>query len=189
MIVFEKRGKENTEETAETAIRTAKERNLPVIAASNTGRTVRVLLAEARKQDYHGTIVMVSHVYGMKQPDFNELSDEEREALEAEGVKIVTAAHALSGAERGISAVFKGVYPVEIAAHTLRMFGAGVKVCVECALMACDAGMVRCGQPAVCVGGTGGGADTACVILPSYTAKLFDTKISEILCKPGLMEG
>ena len=38
------------------------------------------------------------------------------------------------------------------------------------------------------IGGSGSGADTACVLLPSYTAKLFETKISEILCKPGLME-
>ncbi len=188
MIVFEKRGLVNLEETARIAVETAKARSLPIVAASNTGRTIRALLAEAGKQEYKGKIVMVTHVYGMKQPDFNELSEEEREALSAEGVKIVTAAHALSGAERGISSVFKGAYPVEIAAHTLRMFGAGVKVCVECALMACDAGMVRYGQPAVCVGGTGSGADTACIILPSYTAKLFDTKISEILCKPGLME-
>lgn len=187
MIVFEKRGKENTAETARIAVEAALQRNLPIVAASNTGRTIRALLEEAEKQNYHGTIVMVTHVYGMKQPDFNELNDEEREALSAEGVRIVTAAHALSGAERGMSSVYKGIYPTEIVAQTLRMFGAGVKVCVECALMACDAGMVRYASPAVCVGGTGGGADTACIVLPSYTAKLFDTKISEILCKPGLI--
>ena len=37
------------------------------------------------------------------------------------------------------------------------------------------------------VGGTGGGADTACVITPSYTASLLETKVNEILCKPALL--
>lgn len=188
MIVFEKRGLVNLEETARIAVETARERSLPIVAASNTGRTIRALLAEAGKQGYKGKIVMVSHVYGFQKPNVNELSDEERRSLREAGVVIVTAAHALSGAERGISSVFKGAYPVEIVAHTLRMFGAGVKVAVECALMAADSGAVNAGEPAVCLGGSGGGTDTACIILPSYTAKLFDTKISEILCKPGLME-
>lgn len=31
-----------------------------------------------------------------------------------------------------------------------------------------------------------GGADTACVITPDYTAGFRNTKIREILCKPGL---
>ena len=100
---------------------------------------------------------------------------------------VVTAAHALSGAERGISKAFGGVYPVEIMAATLRMFGQGVKVCVEIALMAADCGAIRAKQPVMVVGGTGGGADTACVITPSYTTSLLETKVNEILCKPALL--
>ncbi|MBQ6488148.1 MAG: hypothetical protein IJI75_02865 [Solobacterium sp.] len=188
MIVFEKKGPVNTDETARIAVETAKARSLPIVAASNTGSVIRALLREADRQEYTGTIVMVTHVYGMKEANFNELSDEEREYLSSRGVKIVTAAHALSGAERGISSVYKGIYPVEIVAQTLRMFGHGVKVCVECALMAADSGNIRAYEPVVCVGGSGSGADTACILLPGYTAKLFETKISEILCKPGLME-
>ena len=38
----------------------------------------------------------------------------------------------------------------------------------------------------MCVAGTGRGADTVCVLTPGYTASLFDTRVHEVLCKPGL---
>ncbi len=188
MIIFGKKGTVNTEETVEIAVTCAKGRGLPIVAATTTGTTIRALLAEAEKQGFTGKIVAVTHVYGMKTANENELPEEDREAFEEAGVRMVTAAHALSGGERGISSVYKGIYPVEIIAQTLRMFSAGVKVCVECSLMAADSGAIRTGEPCVCIGGTGRGADTACVILPSVTARLFETKISEILCKPGFLE-
>ena len=187
MIIFGEKGTVNTEETVRIAVACAKGRGFPIVAATTTGTTIKALLKEAEAQEFHGKLVAVTHVYGMKAPNENELSEEDREAFINAGVKVVTAGHALSGGERGMSSVFKGVYPVEIVAHTLRMFGAGTKVCVECALMAADAGEIRTGEPCVCIGGTGRGADTACVILPSTTAKLFDTKVSELLCKPGFL--
>lgn len=53
--------------------------------------------------------------------------------------------------------MFHGVYPVEIIAAALRMFGQGTKVCVEVATMAADAGMIPSGEPVIVVGGTGPG--------------------------------
>ena len=50
--------------------------------------------------------------------------------------------------------------------------------------MALDAGAVKMPRPVIALGGTGRGLDTACVITPGYTAKIFDTRIHEILCKP-----
>lgn len=108
--------------------------------------------------------------------------------LEAKGVRIVTAAHALSGAERALSRNFSGVYPVEIVAHTLRMLSQGTKVCVEIGMMAMDCGAVECGKPVVAVAGTGRGADTAVILTPAYTADFLSTKIHEMLCKPGLYD-
>ena len=66
-----------------------------------------------------------------------------REELTQKGVKVLTTSHVLSGAERGISAKFGGVSPVEIIAQTLRMFGQGTKVCVEVSTMPLDAEPVR----------------------------------------------
>ena len=102
------------------------------------------------------------------------------------GMTIVTAAHALSGAERSLSSVYKGVYPIEIIAHTLRMLGQGTKVCVECAAMACDNGAVPAGEPVIAIAGTAEGADTAVILKPNYTHRLLETRICEYLCKPAL---
>lgn len=79
-----------------------------------------------------------------------------------------------------------GVYPVEIMAHTLRLFSQGVKVCVEIGAMALDAGAIREPRAVVVLGGSGSGkgVDTACVITPGYSANIFETRVHELLCKP-----
>ena len=141
-----------------------------------------------KEMGFERQLVAVTCAYGHRGPNENGVSEETRILLQDQGVKVVTAAHALSGAERGISKVFGGVYPVEIMAATLRMFGQGTKVCVEVALMAADNGSIAFKKPVVVVGGTAGGADTACIITPAYTACLLETKVNEILCKPSLME-
>ena len=125
-------------------------------------------------------------VYGIAEPGENELPEHVRKDLEAAGVTVVTAAHALSGGERGMSKRFGGVSPVEVVAYALRMFGQGMKVCVEIGLMALDCGSIPYGKPVVAVAGTAYGADTACVLTPAYTANLLDTKVHTVLCKPWL---
>ena len=100
------------------------------------------------------------------------------------GFHLCTAAHVLSGAERSLSNTFKGVYPVEIIAHTLRMFGQGTKVCVEISAMAADAGLIRTGEPVIAIGGTARGADTAVVLRPEVSYNILKTKIDRIICKP-----
>ena len=120
----------------------------------------------------------------MKSAGENELPEKERKKLEEAGAYIVTAAHALSGVERAISGKFGGAYPVEIMAHTLRMLSQGVKVCVEITTMALDSGALKKPCPVVALGGTGSGLDTACLITPGYSARIFETRVHEILCKP-----
>jgi hypothetical protein len=107
-----------------------------------------------------------------------------RQQLITSGIKVLTTTHVLSGAERGLSRKFGGTYPVEIMAHTLRMFGQGVKVCVEISVMALDAGLIPYGQPVIAVGGTGEGADTAVILTASHASSILETRIHEIICKP-----
>jgi hypothetical protein len=186
-MYFDSPGPENTGETVKIAVREAAERQIPcIIVASNTGATARALVGECRARNYGGKLICVPHVYGFKEGGKNELSDEDRAALESQGVKICVAAHALSGAERALSRKFQGAYPVEIIAHTLRMLGQGTKVCVEIAVMALDAGLIPYGKPVIALGGSGRGADTAEILTPGYSSSVLDTKIHEILCKPGL---
>ena len=187
MLAFEKTGPANTEETLKLASSAAKERGYDIVFATTRGGTALRMLELAKEMGYTGNLVAVTHVYGFMKPGTNTLPEETRKYLNDNGVKTVTAAHALSGAERGISKVFQGVYPAELMAATLRMIGQGVKVAVEIALMATDNGAVEYGKPVVCVAGSGSGADTCCIITPSYTASLLETKVHEILCKPSLM--
>ena len=187
MVTFESTGLVNTEETLKIAVSYAKEHDCDIVAATSTGDTIFKLKEIADAMNFAGNIVAVRYVYGMKVKGENVMSDETYEKLLNNNVKVVTAAHALSGAERGLSTKFTGIYPVEIVAAALRMFGQGTKVCVEIALMAADSGNITYGKPVVCIGGSSHGADTACVITPGYTACLLETKIHEILCKPSLM--
>ena len=180
-MYFAKKGKQNTKKTLEIAIKEAKERNIEhVVVASNTGVTAMGLKGAANN------VVCVSHVNGMLQNGVNELTSEDRQTLEDAGIRVLTTTHVLSGVERGISRSVGGMYPAEIMANTLRMFGAGVKVCVEVAIMALDAGLIPYGQPIIAIGGTGKGADTAVIFTPSHAQSVMETKIHEILCKPGL---
>ncbi len=181
MKTFMQKGIMNTEETCALACAKAKELNCPIVIATTKGDSVLSLL---NKVEQPAQVIAVTHVQGFAKPNENELSDEVRSELLAKGVQIVTAAHALSGAERAFSKQFGGVMPVEIVAHTLRMFSQGIKVCVEIACMAADAGMIRTGTPIVVVAGSGRGADTAVVLSAATTAHLLDTCIHEILCMP-----
>jgi len=185
MKVFEKPGRANTDET----IRIALERAIvmdhaPIVSATTTGASALRLCELAKEMGYKGKIVVITHVYGHSKPGENSLKDENRAKLVENGVKLVTAAHVLSGAERGISTKFQGAYPVEIIAHTLRMFSQGVKVTVEVACMALDNGAIPYGAPVVSMGGTGGGVDTAVIMTPAHANRIFDTRIHEILCMP-----
>jgi len=181
-MTFTSTGTAHTTETVEIAIAAARKHGLKqIVVASTTGATAQAFLPYA--QEFN--IVCVGHVYYFRPEVPQTMSDETQQELRDGGIKLFFGTHALSGAERGISGRFQGAYPVEIMAHTLRMFGAGTKVGVECAVMALDAGLITPG-PVVSVGGTGRGADTAIIVSPGNAARIMDTKIHEILCKPGL---
>jgi hypothetical protein len=145
-----------------------------------------IIAREAEKLGFKKLLVCVTHVNGFQEEGVNEMNAEKHRQLEERGIRVYTGTHLLSGAERALSRGFQGVYPVEIIAHSLRMFGQGMKVCVEISAMALDAGLIPFGQPVVAIGGTGRGADTAVLLSPSHGSTIFKTRIHEILCKPDL---
>ena len=154
-----------------------------VVVATSTGETGVRLLDALAGQDIE--LVCVTHHAGFREGDAVDLVPEHESALRAAGVPILIATHALSGVGRSISAQFGGATPVELIAHTLRLFGQGMKVCVEIAVMAADAGLVPTDRDVLCVGGTGSGADTAVVLRPAHMNRFFDLRIREVLCKPS----
>lgn len=179
-MYFEKPGMENTEKTVELALNAAKERGINyIVVASNHGETAKHL------KDCGKKVIVVTHVNGFREPGVMEMTIEERENLEEMGFKVYTTTHVLSGAERGLSKKFSGTYPVEIIANTLRMLGQGVKVALEVSVMALDGGLIPYNEDIIAIGGSGRGADTAVIIRPSHAASIMESKIKEIICKPG----
>jgi len=181
-MYFENIGRENTEAVVEAALKTAHKKGIKyIVVASSKGGT-----AMQFNNNKGINIIMVSHAYGYPEPGITELDIETKKELDGMGIQVLTTAHVLSGAERGISKVFGGVSPVEIMAQTLRLFGQGVKVCVEISVMALDAGLIPYGQPVIAVGGSSIGADSAIIITPANASRIFDTRIHEVICKPSL---
>jgi len=192
MIIFEKVSPENTPVSIKLAIEKAKEISTDIVLATTTGASVFAVLELAAEMEYKGRIIAITHVWGRK-PGENELSEENRKKLTEAGVILVTAGHALSGVERSFTNQLGGVYPVEIMAHTFRLFSEGMKVCVEIGAMALDAGAIKEPRAVVALGGTGSCYNTGNISAYSYvndsdtsgySAKIFDTRIHEILCMP-----
>ena len=180
-MYFDKPGRENTKQATELALKAAKTLGIGhIVIASNTGDSANLLAGQGLN------VVCVTHVNGFAEKGKNEMTPAAHGALTAAGVRVLTASHVLSGAERAISSKFGGAYPIEIMAHTLRMFGQGVKVCIEISVMALDAGLIPYGEKIIAVGGTGRGADTALILTPSHAQYIFETRIHEIICKPEL---
>lgn len=178
-MLWETKGPENTIKTVEAALKRAGELEVKnIVVASNTGKTAELFL------DKGFVITNVTHQYGFKSPGENEMTSAMKKKLTLKGVQILTATHLLAGVDRGIRLKFGGLYPAEIIASTLRIFGQGVKVCTEIACMALDAGLIPYGEEIVSVAGSGRGADTACVIIPAHSQHFFDTIVKEIICMP-----
>ena len=168
-----------TQETIKKAVDYAKENNIKnIVVATTTGGNLTYLEDE---KDLH--IVGVTNAYDQGQ---NQMREEVRKHFEEAGMDIVTAGHALSGAERCFSTYFGGYGPTEIVANTLRMFSQGVKVCVEVSTMALDAGKIPYQEKIVAIAGSGRGADTVVLLTPSYTKSILDTKVHKIIEMPGI---
>ena len=73
-----------------------------------------------------------------------------------------------------------------IMANLLRIFGHGIKVCVEIIMMACDGGCIEMDETVIAIAGTSSGADTAVVATAAPSTKLTRLRIHEIICKPLL---
>lgn len=181
MVVFQNPGEQNTEQTIQLAIEAARKNGIKhIVAASYRGFVADNIAKYADEFN----IVIVAQVDGYM--PVNPMEEEHLKALKEKGLQVLFSTHVLSGAERGISKKFGGVYPVEIIANSLRMLGQGTKVCVEISTMALDSRFIPQNEQIIAIAGTGRGADTAIIMTPAHAAQIFDTKIDEIICKPKL---
>ena len=183
---FEKPGESNTRDAAVFAIGRARELKIKtIVVASTSGKTAQIFFDAMKGSDIE--LVVVSHVVGFTKPGEWEFSEEIAVQLRNQGVRIVTGTHALSGLERALSRsprVGGGSRSEAVAEALRRVVAVGLKVAVECVLIAADQGVLDVSKEVVAVGGTASGADTVCVIRPAHTGSFFDLQVREIVAMP-----
>jgi hypothetical protein len=182
ILYFTETGEVNLDETLKIANERADELGIKdVVIASTRGNSA--LRSLDYFKDYN--LVVVPHVTGFREPGAQELSTEAAEKIKSSGGKIVIAAHTFSGIDRAIQAKWDTMYPAGIIAQTLWMFGQGMKVVVEIACMAADAGVIPVDKDILVVAGSGRGADTAVILRAAPSHQFFDTVVKEIIAKPS----
>jgi hypothetical protein len=178
-------GKDNTERVLQIAKARAEELGIQSILVATTRGQTGVRASEV----FGGyNLVLVTHSTGFKEPNHQELTEENRKAIAANGGRILTCQHAFGGVGRAVRKKLHTYELEEIVAYTLRILGEGMKVVCEIALMAADAGLIPVGEPAIAIAGTSRGADTAVVLRPANAQTFFDMRVMEVLCKPGFYQ-
>ena len=178
IVYFEKPGKENTKEVINLVLERAKLKNIgKIVVASTRGDTAKTITAAVAGKDIH--LVVVPWQFGFKgkeNPFPQDLVSELREI----GHKVYFGTMLFHTTD------LYGSNIPQALANILRVFGQGMKVCIELIMMACDGGCIGIGEKIIAVAGTGSGADTAVVATAAPSNKLASLRIHEIICKPIL---
>lgn len=183
---FDNPGEENTSDALNIAVERAIDLGIRyLVVASTSGKTATIAAERVKRTGI--SLIIVTHAVGFSSPGVWEFDASVADALRAEGVKIVTGTHVLSGLERAFSSSPKvggGSRSEAVSESLRRIIAVGLKFAIECVLIAADQGAVPVLEEVVAVGGTANGADTVCVIRPSHTNRLFELQVREIVAMP-----
>jgi hypothetical protein len=183
---FEEGGPHNTDRALEIAKKYADHFGIKeIVIASTTGLTAQKAKNIFDLKKYK--LIIVTHSYYFGGTDKRqEFPEELIETLRKEGLIVFSATHAFGSVERSLRMSLKQWAPVEIMAKYLREnFSQGTKVCMEIATMVADAGLIsNLEDDIICIGGTGRGADTVCLIKPKPTSLFHQLRVKAILAKP-----
>ena len=175
IIYFERSGNENTADVIRLVKERAQARRIKkVVVASTRGETARAAAKAIEGTGLH--LVVIPWQYGFRdtQPFPPELVAE----LQEKGHRVHFGTMLFHTED------LYGNRTPQVMANLLRIFGQGIKVCVEIIMMACDGGCVDIGEKVIAVAGTGGGANTAIVATASPSTKMTGLRVHEIICKP-----
>ena len=175
IVYFEKPGKENTAEVIPLIKERARARGIKKVVLAST----RGDMARAAAQSFEGTglhLVVIPWQYGFRdtQPFPQELVAD----LQQKGHRVHFGTMLFHTDD------LYGIKTPQVMANLLRIFGQGIKVCVEIIMMACDGGCIAIGEKVIAVAGAGAGADTAIVATASPSTKMTGLRVHEIICKP-----
>ncbi len=178
IVYLEKPGKENTDEVIKLVLERAKLRNISsIVVASTRGNTAKSVSEAVEGENIN--LVVVPWQFGFKgkeNPFPQDLVNELREKKHI--VHFGTMLFHTTD-----------LYCTNIPqamANILRVFGQGIKVCIEIIMMACDGGCLGIGEKVIAVAGTGSGADTAVLATAAPSTNITSLRIHEIICKPIL---
>jgi hypothetical protein len=179
ILYFDQPGIRNTAETLSLSRKRAEELGIrQIVVASSHGYT-----AKLAKQAFAGLeveIIAVSINASYTDQGWC-MSPDERSEVEQIGIKVLTSVHTLGD---DVNTAFSSTTPNSVVRETLYTFCQGMKVAVEIALMAADAGLLDMEKEIIAIAGTDDGADTAVVLQPVYSRKFRKLRIREILAKP-----
>ena len=180
-MYFDKAGEHNTQDALRIAVEEAEKRGIRhIVVASTRGDTG--LKAATLLKGKGIALVVVSHNTGFSEEGKQEFDGGTKAQIEKLGGTVYTGTMVLRNLGTAIRSA-QSYSQQDLVANTLRMFGQGIKVCVEIAAMAADAGLIPC-DDCIAVAGTGWGADTVAVIRANSSNNFFQIKVREILAKP-----
>ena len=172
-----------TRATLKAALERARDRHIRHLVVASTGGRTALELAKMLPANFEA--VCVTHHAGFREFGKNELPESAENKLAEHGIPVLRTTHLFGGVERAIRLKVGRLGPAETIAFTYRTLGEGIKVAVEIAVMALDAGLIPYGTDVIAIAGTGSGADAAIIIRPAHSRQFFETRVREIICKPN----
>ena len=169
----------DTTDVLDRAVTVAEETSVDAVCVASTTGETGAMAAERFGDD----LLVVGHAYGFEEPNEQELQDHHVQAIEDAGGEVFVGPMAFSNVGSAVEER-NGYSALSVIADTLRLFGQGTKVAVECPIMACDAGLLDSGDRVLSIGGTGEGADTVLLVRAANSREFYETRVLEVLAKP-----
>ena len=178
IVYFETPGKENTPQVLPLVKERARARAIKrIVLASTRGDTARTFVEALEGSGLE--LIVIPWQFGFR--DTHPFPTELVTELEEKGHQVHFGTMLFHTED------LYGIKTPQVMANLLRIFGQGIKVCVEIIMMACDGGCIEAGESVIVVAGTAGGADTAVVATAAPSTGLTRLRIHEIICKPLLV--
>jgi hypothetical protein len=179
VMFYEEGSFEHTDETIDLTIKAAKELSIKKILVASTSGDSGVKMAE--KAEGSGLeIIVVGHQFGFRTPGKSLFTKENAEKLAALGAKIYLGTDVLTTSIRQRERL--GHSSISVITQTLIM--AKIKVNVEVAIKAADAGLIMPGEHVISVAGSHEGLDTSIVLEARDSASILDIRTREVIAMP-----
>lgn len=190
-ILYSKyKGEVNTDIILGKAIERAVEKSIEnIVVASETGRSALRALKLVKERGLN--LIVVTHypskTWGPRGVIPIGIKENIKRFLIDNGVKIVQGTRPLVGFGRSLPSAWDAPTPNTYIDHLLGggVFGQGVKIAIEAAVMATDAGYLSPGMEVISLGGTYKGLDTALIVKTCHSHEFLEGfEVLEFIGKP-----